>query len=134
MSEQPGHGLTNQVDSEQRTWAMWCHLAAFATFVVPVGSVLGPLVVWLTKKQEYPLVDREGKKALNFQITVTICVVVVFIALMAAAFTETAAVVIVAAFFGFIVGIAWLVAVVMAAVRTNEGKDFNYPISIPFFR
>ena len=134
MPSHPGQPPVRDFDSQQRMWAMWCHLAAFAAFVVPIGSVLGPLVVWLTKRQEYPLVDEEGKKAVNFQITTAICFVVFFILLFAAAASEAGAVMIVAAVFGFALGIAWLVLVIFAAIKTNEGKSFHYPLSIPFLK
>ncbi len=134
MNEHGGPGVTPQVDAQERMWAMWCHLAAFAGWLVPIGSILGPLVIWLTKKQEYPLVDREGKKALNFQITTLICFVLFFIVFFVAAFTETAVFAIVAVIVGLALGISWLVLVILAAVRTNDGKDFSYPVSIRFLK
>ncbi len=48
--------------SEERNWAMACHLASFLGYVVPVvGSFVGPLLVWLTQKDRFPLVDDQGK-------------------------------------------------------------------------
>ena len=61
-----------QADKEQRTWAMLCHLSALAGFIVPMGSVIGPLIVWLIKKEDMPLVAEHGRKSLNFQITMLI--------------------------------------------------------------
>ena len=58
-------------------WAGFCHLAALAGYVVPmVGNIVGPLVVWLMKKEEYPLVDDQGKESINFQISILIYVAV----------------------------------------------------------
>lgn len=37
---------------EERMWAMIVHLSAFLGFVVPFGNVLGPLIVWLIKREE----------------------------------------------------------------------------------
>ena len=56
------------LSKDEKTWAMLCHLSAVAGFVIPFGSILGPLVVWLIKKDEMPIVDLHGKKSLNFQI------------------------------------------------------------------
>jgi len=55
---------------EVRQWAMLCHFAAFLGLVFPFGSLLGPLILWQFKKDMDPLVDDQGKEALNFQITV----------------------------------------------------------------
>ena len=67
------------VNKDDRTWAMLCHLSALAGFVVPFGSIIGPLIVWLIKKDEMPIVDEHGKKALNFQITMAIAYLVCFL-------------------------------------------------------
>ena len=62
-------------NKDARMWAMFAHLAGFA-FLLPVipgiGSIIGPLVIWLIKKDQYPFVDEQGKEALNFQITMLI--------------------------------------------------------------
>src|SRR4051794_35730178 len=59
-----------------RTWCMLCHLSALAGLLVPGGNVLGPLIVWLMKKDEGAEVDEHGKASLNFQISVFIYVAV----------------------------------------------------------
>lgn len=43
--------------SSERTFAMLCHIAALAGFLIPFGNIIGPLVIWLVKKEQYPLVD-----------------------------------------------------------------------------
>src|ERR1035438_10194159 len=59
-------------DSQARTWNMLCHLSALAGYIIPFGNVLGPLLVWQIKKNEFPSVEAHGKAALNFQLTVLI--------------------------------------------------------------
>ncbi len=55
---------------------MLCHLSALAGFIIPFGNVLGPLLVWQIKKNEFPSVVEHGKAALNFQLTVLIVLLV----------------------------------------------------------
>ncbi|WP_416925739.1 DUF4870 domain-containing protein [Ottowia sp.] len=55
---------------------MFAHLSALAGFIIPFGNLLGPLIVWQLKKNEMPFVDDQGKEALNFQITVTLALLV----------------------------------------------------------
>ena len=64
---------------EVRQWAMLCHFAAFLGLVFPFGSVLGPLILWQVKKDMDPLIDDQGKEALNFQLTVAIAWLVCFV-------------------------------------------------------
>jgi uncharacterized Tic20 family protein len=115
MSENPA------VSKEEQNWAMICHLAALSGVIIPFGNVIGPLVVWLIKKDTMPLVDRHGKEALNFQITVVIAMLV-SIALMF---------VLIGFLLVFVVGIGALVLTIMAAVKISNGQlDYRYPFAI----
>ena len=109
---------TSQGNKEELNWAMACHLAALTGFVIPFGNVIGPLVVWLIKKDTMPLVDQHGKEALNFQITVLIALIVSAI-LMA---------ILIGIILLVIVGIGALVLTIMAAVKVANGQtDYRYP-------
>ena len=68
MSDIQGGALT----SEEKNYAMLAHLLALAGLILPFGSIIGPLVIWLIKKDESPFVDKNGKESLNFQISTTI--------------------------------------------------------------
>ena len=57
---------------DERTWAMFCHLSTLAGWIIPFANLIAPLVIWLVKKDQYPMVDDQGKEALNFQINITI--------------------------------------------------------------
>ncbi len=124
MSQGVGGVAPSASSKDEQAWGMLCHLSALAGFVIPFGNVIGPLVVWMMKKAEYPLVDREGKKSLNFQITVTIgflilipfCFILIGIPLM------------------FLLGIASLVLTIIAAVKTSNGQEYDYPVSIKFIK
>jgi len=115
MSENP------QVSKDEQNWAMFCHLAALAGFVIPLGNVLGPLIVWLIKKDTMPLVNQHGKEALNFQITVLIAFVVCIVLTL----------VLIGFLLMFVVGIGALVLTIMAAVKVSNGQfDYKYPFAL----
>ena len=48
---------------EERMWAMIAHYAPFSGHFVPFGNIIGPLVVWILKKDQFPLVNDQGKEA-----------------------------------------------------------------------
>ncbi len=108
------------VSSEERQWAMFAHLAALVGFIIPFGNLIGPLIVWQVKKNEMPFVDDQGKEALNFQITVTLAVIVCLILL----------VVLIGALLLPIVGIAALVLIVIAGIKANGGEAYRYPLTL----
>jgi uncharacterized Tic20 family protein len=111
-----------ELNREARNWAMFAHLASLAKYtVVPLANILGPLVVWLIKKDEMPFVDSHGKEAINFQISVTI-------------YTLVSGALVFCAGIGFIgivaVLIYDLVFTILAAVSAANGKAYRYPLTI----
>ncbi len=105
---------------EARTMGMLCHLLAFSGYVVPFGGILGPLVLWLIKKDQMPFVDDQGKEAINFQITIAIALVVSIILIF----------VVVGLVLVPLVAIASIVYTIIAAVNANKGIRYRYPFAI----
>ena len=115
-----------QISKDARMWAMFCHLAGLCAFILPaLGNIIGPLIIWQLKKEDEPFVDRNGKEALNFQISVTIYelislalfpVLCIGIVLLPA------------------VAIASFVFLLIAAVKANNGEEFRYPLTIRFIK
>jgi uncharacterized Tic20 family protein len=105
-------------NKDARTFAMLAHLLAIFTCFV------GPLVIWLVKKEEHPFVDEQGKEALNFQITVAI-------AYIAASLLSFLCI-------GFLlfpaVWVVNLIFCIMACVAVNKGEHYQYPVSIRFIK
>lgn len=105
---------------EDRTGALLAHLSAFAGFVVPFGHIGGPLVMWLIKKDSSPFVADQALEALNFQITFTIAMLISIVLIFVLVGILTTAV----------LGVAWLVLIVVAAVKANEGTRYRYPFTL----
>lgn len=104
---------------DEKNLAMLAHLLALANLVlwIPGISIVGPLVLWLMKRETMPFVDYHGKEALNFNITFGIVVAVCVVTVILIPFV-------------FLVGIAWLVFTIIAAIQTSEGKHYRYPVSL----
>ncbi len=97
---------------------MLCHLTAFALFVIPLGNIIAPLVIWLLKKDEFPLVNDQGKESVNFQITILIGFIISgFLVLLFG--------------LGFLTGLAILILdiifVIKGTLRANAGEAYRYP-------
>ncbi|MDZ7392562.1 MAG: DUF4870 domain-containing protein [candidate division KSB1 bacterium] len=105
---------------DEKTWALFCHIGALAGFVFPFGHIIAPLVIWLVKKEELPLVDDQGKESLNFEISMTIYV-------LAAGLLSL---VLIGIPILIALGIFWLVEIIIAAIRANEGQRFRYPLNL----
>ncbi len=111
------------ISPEEQKWGMIMHLAALVGLLLPLGLVLGPLLVWFLKRNDSPFLYAQGKKAVNFQLTILIIAfVMVLLSIMIRPLISVA----------FMAGLAGLVFAVIAGVSTNKGKDYNYPFSFNF--
>jgi len=57
---------------DERMFAMFCHLSALVGFVFPFGNIIAPLVIWILKKDQYPLVNEHGKEANAIRYNLTL--------------------------------------------------------------
>ena len=113
------------MSQDEKTWGMLCHLSALGQFLVPsIGNILGPLIVWLIKKDQYPFADSQGKEALNFNISITIY-------LLAAGILSF---ILIGIPLLFATAIFWIVEVIMASVKANQGEPWKYPLTIQFIK
>jgi len=115
----------NRVLSEtERNWSMLCHLSAFAGFFFPFGGVIGPLICWLTKKDESSWVNVNGKASLNFQLSmllyivlaIPLCFIIIGIPIV------------------ILLGTLKVICVIIASIKAPKGELFRYPLVIPFIQ
>lgn len=128
----PAAAPASAIDAQERQWAMFAHLSALLGGIVTagwagsLGCFIGPLVIWLVKKDSMPFVDDQGKESLNFNITVAI---VFFVLFMLTLLTLGIGLVVTVPAF-FVVGIAWLVLTILASIKANEGVAYRYPFAL----
>jgi uncharacterized protein len=113
---------------QSRQWALFAHLSAFAGLLIGL-NFLGPLIIYLVKKNEDPFVTAHAREALNFNLSVFLYLIVGGIA----------AVVLTLILIGlllfpvlFAIVIAWIVLTIIAAVKANSGEIYRYPLTIRF--
>ncbi len=127
VSQEATFDLDTQDDQhtdEEWQWAMLTHLAGFGGFVIPFGSILGPLIIWSMKKKQMPFVDTHGKRAVNFNLTV----------MLAALISIPLMFIVVGIFTLIATGILWFVFTLMAVFAVSQRKDYQYPFSIRFIK
>lgn len=115
------------LSSEERTWALIGHLSAFTFFITGgIGGIVGPLVVWLIKRDTLPFAADQAKEALNFNITVAIA----FVALCAITLGTFFIGVILTLPLGLALYVAWVVFTIVASIKANEGVAYRYPFAL----
>lgn len=118
-------GEASPASGGDNTMAMLCHLLSLLGFIgVPLGNIVGPLIVWLMKKDDDPFVDATGKEVLNFQISATIYGIICALLFLI--------------FIGIILLPILIIAVVIytiiGAVKAKEGQLYHYPFAIRFLK
>jgi uncharacterized Tic20 family protein len=108
-----------------RSWNILCHASALlGVFLHFPGHLLGPLIVWLAKRDDSPEIDAHGKESVNFQISMLIyngiavvfCLVLVGFAFLAVLWVLNA------------------VFVIVASIQASDGKFYRYPMTIRFIQ
>ncbi len=120
MTDQP----PLETQTQARTWDMLCHLSALAGYLIPFGNLIGPLLIWQLKKNEFPSVNEHGKESLNFQISVTLYAIVCAVLIL----------LLVGVFLLFVLGIANLVLVIIASIKANNAQPYRYPLTLRFLK
>ncbi|GAA1512077.1 hypothetical protein GCM10009677_51310 [Sphaerisporangium rubeum] len=102
--------------TDDTTMAMLAHLLGLLT------SFIGPLILYVTKKDESPYVRDQAAEALNFQITLVIAYVVCFVLSF----------LIIGLILFPVLWIGSLIIMIMASVAANRGENYRYPLNIRF--
>lgn len=112
--------MTYAVSQDDKNLGSLAHLLGFLSFVVPLGSILGPLVVYLVKRDSSPYVGDHARESLNFQVTLLIakllCIPLCLVLI------------------GFVLIFALLVfevvQVIKATIAASEGRAYDYPFCL----
>ncbi|MGB0264425.1 MAG: DUF4870 domain-containing protein [Opitutales bacterium] len=115
----------NSAPRPNYTIAVLCHLLGLTLFLgIPLVNIIAPLVLWLLTRNNDPFVDRCGKEAVNFQLSISLYLVL--------------AGVLIFAFVGVILlpalMIFHIIVTLVAAFQASEGNAYRYPLTLRFLR
>jgi len=124
--------MNQTMQTSERTWDAMCHLSALAMFAgVPFGNIVGPLVVWLIRKDYSASADAHGKEALNFQISLTLYLLIgtgvtaalmlILVGFLMLPFLIIALI---------LAPVVDLIFTIIAAVKASKGELYRYPLTL----
>ncbi len=97
------------------------HIAALSGVLLPLGHLLGPLVVWLGYRGREPLIDAHGREAINFQGSITLYAGLVALLLESAQWPAL-----------LVLFTLDLLLILRAGIRARQGQLYRYPFAIPW--
>ncbi|GGQ28209.1 DUF4870 domain-containing protein [Shewanella litoralis] len=113
-----------EVTKPARDIGLLIHAASFAGYVFPLGSVLGPLIVWLMKRDEYEFANQCGKNCLNFKLSL-----IIYAMISAVLILVGVGVLLLAA-----LALLDIICTIIAIVKASDGIAYQYPLSIKFLK
>lgn len=99
-------------------------LAMFAHILPIFTAFIGPLLIWLLKKDDSPFIEEHSKNALNFQLSLLIYLLVSWILVL----------IIIGAFLIPIISTLNIIFCVIGGAKASNGSAFIYPFTIPFIK
>ena len=105
----------------ERQWGAITHAAALLGILLPMALVLGPMIVWMIKRNESTFLDNQGKEAVNFQLTL---LVASFIFILLSGITKIFFIIAAVLFF------AGIILAAVAAFNVYQGKEYRYPFAV----
>lgn len=99
------------------------HLSQLVVFITGFGSLIVPLILWVTQKEKVYKMDAHGKSILNFQLSLLIYFIICIPLILLFGL----------GLLGFIVlGIFSFIFPIINAVKASNGEEPNYPLTINF--
>ena len=126
---QAGVPQANLAERDARNWAVIAHVSAYVGLLTGVLGFMGPLVVYLIKKDDHPFIRDQAAEALNFNLSVLLYAVVLGIATFILFFLIVG-IFLIPVLIGL--GIAWVVLIIVAATKASKGEAYRYPLTIRF--
>lgn len=102
------------VTADDRSMGLLLHLLTL------VSGFLGPLIVWLIKRDQSPFIDYHGKEALNFQISLFLYWIIALLSLL----------VLIGLLLIPVLLVIQILFPILAAIAANRGEYYRYPLTI----
>lgn len=122
------HVVIEKPPAEARTWAMIIYLSCFTGLIIPFGSIIAPLIIWLLKKEEHPFIDQQGKEVLNFNLSLVLIFLGLFVlnfVLVLTVILAPLAILIMLAF--LLIGVYALIVIIIGAIKVKDGFSYRIP-------
>lgn len=148
--------------NNNKNTATFMHLSALTQYIIPFGNFIFPILIWSAKKDKSEYLDAQGKQVINFQLSLflyslVLCLIAIPIFIITALrnisiydfsnhdefpfrhfnienINGIVIVAILTVVVFLVLKIAEFFIIILASVKTSNGIDYKYPLSIPFLK
>lgn len=147
------------LDNHQKNIATFIHLSTFSRFIIPFGNFIGPIILWSINKDKSEFIDKHGKQAINFQMSILLYAIIlgtltipffVFKIFNGIDFIDfhgfhdfhfnigkPSPLLYLGGFLGAVAIIGFIIElalIVIASLKARDGEIYNYPLTINFLK
>ncbi len=108
-------------NADDKQWGMFAHLAALVGLMAGGFTFIGPLIVWLVKREQSKFVDFHGKESLNFQLNILIYYLISMVVTIATCGITFP--------LPMLILIWSIVMPIIAGLAANKGELYRYPLT-----
>ena len=109
------------ITQDDRTLAALTHLSGLSGYVIPLGGILVPIIIWAMKKDS-EMIATIAKQAIILNVAVFVLV------LVSAILWITIILIPLVILFWILLGIAAVVLPIVGALKANQGVFYRYPV------
>jgi len=148
--------------TSNKNTATLTHLSALSQYFIPFGNYIFPIIIWSTQREKSEYVNAQGKQTINFQLSLLVYTLVLAIIAIPVFFISVlknipfntimngddvmiqnldlhhisgmVAVVLMAVILFVAMKVAEFFLIIYASVKTSNGEDFKYPLTIAFLK
>ena len=113
----PPEKPSDEPNADDRTWGMMAHLSSLLAMALGGMAFLGPLLVWVIKKDQSPFVGDQAKEALNFHLAVLIAILICTATCILSPLV-------------LVIVVAAIVYPIIGGLAANKGEYYRYPYTI----
>lgn len=118
LSEVLDFEFNGNVSTDTRVWLALMHLSSF----IPI--VVFALVIWISKRDDYPIFDKHGKDVINFQISM--CLYLFAASMLVFVLIGVPILIGLGFFIGFIS--------IFNSIKVAMDNEYRYPLTIQFIK
>ena len=115
------HQGPQAIATEERTLAALTHLSGLAGYIIPLGGVIVPIIIWVVKSDS-PIISKIAKQAILLNAAVFV------LGLAAAVLLLTVILIPLVFAFWAVLGLVAIVLPIVGAVKANDGVYYRYPV------
>jgi uncharacterized protein len=112
---------TTMIEAQDRTLAILTHLSGLAGYIIPLGGILVPVIIWVVKK-DHRVIASIAKQAILLNVAVFACGAALALLILTV-------ILIPVTFLGWtVLGLIAIILPIVGAVKASDGEYYTYPV------